>query len=82
MVTWVGLAVASNTVRINDVLKDRSELVGHVIGGRSLVGVNHVQYGRHSRTTPLLAHGHRQTHTYRPIYTHTYRVYKKTWQSI
>ena len=74
MVTWVGLAVASNTVRINDVLKDRRELVGHVIGGRSLVGVNHVQYGRHSRTTPLLAHRHRQTHihTDRHRKTHTY----------
>ena len=54
--TWIGLAVAGYAVRIDDVLKDGGELVGHVIGGRSLASVNHVQYGRHARATPLLAH--------------------------
>jgi len=56
LLTCVGLTVAGNTVRINDVLKDCSKLVGHVVSGRSLTGVNHIQYRCHTRTTPLLTH--------------------------
>lgn len=52
--TRVHLTVVSDSVRINDVLESRGELVGLVIGGRSLLCLHPVENGRHSGAAFLL----------------------------
>ena len=78
LLTWVGLAVAGDAVRIDDVLKDDRELVRHVVSGRSLARVNHVQYGCHIGATPLLTYRHTHIDAYRQIQTERYTDTHKT----
>lgn len=58
-VTRVDFAVAAHAVRVHDALEARRQLVGLVVGGRSLLGLHPVEDGGHGGATLLLD---KQTH--------------------